>query len=289
MPAHQAARRLAWRRILISTLLIIAFFATSAYLLDLVTGADDGEEDPLVSNTPDPTPTGADSPSPPPTPEPRPDPPETTPTPMLTDDADVPPDGPGVFQYADSEGPVLGDSGTLRRFRLAVEENVAGDPVDTAELAEFVDTTLGDERGWTAGGDLRLQRVPDGAAYDFTIYFATGATAHELCAAGGLQIRGPGLPDGGVSCRVEGQVVLNLNRWQQSVPHFVDQDVPLQVYREMVLNHEVGHELGHGHVGCPEPGEPAPVMQQQTLFLDGCEANPWPYVDGARHTGPPVS
>jgi len=51
------------------------------------------------------------------------------------------------------------------------------------------------------------------------------------------------------------------------------------VYRNYVINHEVGHELGHHHENCPKAGGPAPVMVQQTLDLGGCQA--WPFPSGA--------
>ncbi|MEP7333809.1 MAG: DUF3152 domain-containing protein, partial [Terracoccus sp.] len=47
-------------------------------------------------------------------------------------------------------------------------------------------------------------------------------------------------------------------------------------YRIYLVNHEVGHGIGHGHLQCAGKGTPAPVMMQQTYGLDGCTAWPWP-------------
>lgn len=202
-------------------------------------------------------------------------------TPVLRLTDPVPSTGPGSFTYATGRGEVLGRAGTLLRYRVAVERNVDEHVV---EFAAKVDASLADPRSWIGGGRLRLQRVPDKAAHDFTVYLVTADTARQMCAASGVDIRVDGKPY--TSCRGAGRVIINLDRWMRSVPDYVSAKVPLDQYRTYVVNHEVGHELGHGHEGCPRRGRAAPVMMPQSLFLDGCVANPWPYLEGERYLGP---
>lgn len=201
--------------------------------------------------------------------------------PVLALTGDYSKTGPGTWAYVATQGQVLGTAGNLRRFHVAVETGV---PEDAAAFAAMIDEVLGDARSWTAGRTLRLQRVPGNAPAEFTIYLATPATAQRMCAAGGLDIVVNGVPY--TSCRTSGHVIINLARWRESVPDYVNGKIPLDVYRRYVINHETGHEFGHGHELCPGPGRPAPVMQQQTLGLAGCTANAWPYLDGRRYQGP---
>ncbi|GAB3624682.1 hypothetical protein GCM10027418_27670 [Mariniluteicoccus endophyticus] len=153
-------------------------------------------------------------------------------------------------------------SGRRVRVRLEVENEV---PVDVEQAARIAADTLQDQRSWTGrGGGIHFDFVGDQPA-DLTIHIATPATTDRRC----LPLR----TGGEVSCQNGNSVNLNARRWTEAVPDFRG-DVPL--YRQYLVNHEVGHYLGHGHVPCPGPGQKAPVMQQQTKGLDGCLANPWP-------------
>ena len=67
--------------------------------------------------------------------------------------------------------------------------------------------------------------------------------------------------------------MLNVRRWDHGAADFSD----LGTYRTYLVNHEVGHGLGRGHVGCPASGAPAPVMMQQTKSTGACVPNGWPY------------
>jgi hypothetical protein len=196
-------------------------------------------------------------------------PPEST-------DVDVVPSGTGRFQYGAGDGPVAGNAGPLLRYRVGVENGLG---VSVSEFAAAVEATLADPRSWTAGGTLRLQRVAAGE--DFTVYLASPALSEAMCREDGLRT------ERYTSCRLsDGRVVINSARWLTGVPEY---DAPLVEYRAYVINHEVGHQLGHQHELCPGPGRPAPVMQQQTFGLDGCVPYGWPYRDGARYTGPPAA
>jgi hypothetical protein len=195
--------------------------------------------------------------------------PAKPPAPRIT----YPAAGGGSWTIAPAQtAPAAGRSGRRLRYRVAIERDIRGLPVTV--IAGTVTATLSDPRSWTGGGRWRLQRVGPGDPYDFTVYLATPGTRDELCA---------GASDGYTSCRNGANVVLNAARWVKGVPGY---GANLATYRQYMVNHEVGHRLGNGHERCPGPGEPAPVMQQQTLGLHGCVASPWPYVGGERYAGP---
>jgi hypothetical protein len=181
----------------------------------------------------------------------------------------------GQFAYVSGFGPVLGGAGPIHRFRVAVEKPT---PADAGpDFADEVNRTLGDRRSWIASGRFRFQRVPSSSTAEFTVYLASPKTSKRMCATGGLDTAGY------TSCRLSRKVIINDARWDVAVR---DYGAPLSTYRRYAINHEVGHQLGHGHEACPGKGRPAPVMMQQTFGLKGCLANAWPYLNGQRYTGP---
>ncbi|WP_019545156.1 DUF3152 domain-containing protein [Streptomyces sulphureus] len=158
------------------------------------------------------------------------------------------------------------------RYRVDVEKGL---PLDTDLFTEAVHKTLNDDRSWAHGGERSFERVSSERA-DFVISLASPRTTDVWCAKSGLDTS-----EQKVSCdsAATERVVINAYRWAQGAKTFGDEH--LFAYRQMLINHEVGHRLGHGHVGCPEQGALAPVMMQQTKFLstDGatCRPNAWPY------------
>ncbi|SEG61828.1 Protein of unknown function [Actinacidiphila yanglinensis] len=211
-------------------------------------------------------------------------PPQETATPKATPKASaskpgtakVPTHGTGTFSTADASAQPVGH-GDIRRYEVQVE---GGTGVASASAAREIQDILGDPRGWTDDGRDGFQLVSSGPA-DFVIKIATPDTVDDICGAAGLHTHGE------VNCDVGATVVVNLKRWILGSPEF---DGPIHDYRALIINHEVGHRIGHGHEGCPGTGKLAPVMMQQIDGLHGCKANAWPYDSNGHYIqGPPVA
>lgn len=174
---------------------------------------------------------------------------------------DPPQSGKGTYQVASGGAGTPDGSGNTVEYIVEVEEGL---PFDADEFAADVHAILTDERGWGHKGDLRFERVDDGPV-PIRVSLSSADLTDEKCH--------PLLTRGRVSCWNGTRAVINAERWGMGVDTYDDD---ILSYREYLINHEVGHGLGHGHENCPADGAPSPVMVQQTKSLEGCEPNPWP-------------
>jgi len=138
----------------------------------------------------------------------------------------------------------------------------------TADIEAVVRSTLTDPRGWEqAGFEFRF----DDMNAPYVLVLAEADEVDALCApydTGGLY-----------SCQNGPVVALNADRWRTATPEWTDD---LATYRQMLVNHEVGHLLGRHHPPAPqrpESGRRALVMSQQSTELDGGLPNPWPLLE----------
>ncbi|MFI1417119.1 DUF3152 domain-containing protein [Streptomyces sp. NPDC020731] len=156
-------------------------------------------------------------------------------------------------------------------YRVDVEQGLG---LDGELFAEAVQKTLNDNRSWAHNGARTFERVHSGEV-DFVITLAGPDTTAAWCAKSGLDTTVDN-----VSCdsAATERVMINADRWAQGADTYGDK---IHAYRQMLINHEIGHRLGFNHVTCDKDGDLAPVMQQQTKFLDhggiSCRPNAWPY------------
>ncbi|WP_327273602.1 DUF3152 domain-containing protein [Streptomyces sp. NBC_01224] len=180
----------------------------------------------------------------------------------------------GRFTVARAGASDTSDTRKGNAYRVEVED---GSGVDPDRAAAEIARILAAPRGWSHHGEHTFRQVTGGPA-GLVIRIATPKTTDAICGRSGLDTHGE------VNCRVGADVMVNLKRWQQGSPEFHG---PLADYRALIINHEVGHWLGHGHKTCPGKGRPAPAMMQQIYGLKGCVSNPWPYDAKGHYLGGP--
>lgn len=158
------------------------------------------------------------------------------------------------------------DQNVVAATRRVVTYDIMTKGTITADLAEFrtlANASLNDGRGWGRIGVV-FTEVQSGG--DFTLALSEASQMTSFSSGCGVDY----------SCRAGRFVIINQDRWLGATASWNNAGGSLRDYRHMVVNHEVGHWLGHDHESCPGAGQPAPVMQQQSIDLQGCAFNPWP-------------
>ncbi|GFH37703.1 DUF3152 domain-containing protein [Streptomyces pacificus] len=182
--------------------------------------------------------------------------------------------GPGKFDAVPGLDQAPGE-GRKVRYRVDVEQGLG---LDGALFADAVQQTLNDERSWAHGGAMSFERISSGEP-EFVITLASPGTTAVWCAKSGLDTTVDNVSCDSASTE---RVMINAYRWARGAETYGAG--AMLSYRQMLINHEVGHRLGHGHVNCRTSGALAPVMQQQTKSLDiggiTCRPNPWVHPGG---------
>ena len=150
---------------------------------------------------------------------------------------------------------------TKFNYGIRIEPSLGLDPLCIKNLLFLI---LNNDLGWTNVAEKSFQ-LTSAEESDYVYIFASPNKTDELCA--------PIETNSIYSCRNENNIVLNFFRWQEGAVDFKND---METYRIYLINHETGHILGWGHVGCPKEGAVAPVMMQQSKGTDGCVPYGWP-------------
>jgi hypothetical protein len=188
--------------------------------------------------------------------------------------------GAGTFRILKGHSKAVG-KGKLFRYSIDVEKGLSG--IDLNAYAATVQRVLSDPRSW-AGHGVSVQRV-DSGRIDFHVTLVSSYTVRDMC---GYEIKVETscyLRAGANSAAKVNRAVINNSRWVRGAAAYIGD---VGAYREYLINHEVGHALGHQHAHACLPSGQAPAMMEQTVGLMSaathklCEANPWPYPPGAK-------
>ena len=176
------------------------------------------------------------------------------------------PGGTNTASTADARGHMV-DGMKVIYYKTMVWGDVAS---SFSEFKKNVADTLNDARGWVRAG-LRFVEVSQGQ--DVNVILSDPA---HLGITPGCSSE--------LSCTTwANQVIINDVRWREGTEPSRAAGMSTRDYQHMVVNHEMGHWLGHyAHIeGCTAEngflGGPAPIMLQQSTGLRGCTSfNAWP-------------
>lgn len=202
--------------------------------------------------------------------------------------------GEGTFTVVSTKHEPENPDAPLRWVSIAVEDGIA---IDARAARAFVMDVLQDNRSW--GSDGRLEFVETDGVADYRIVFASPFTtaaecpeAHVAVHAGPVVTESTGPSpdaesgevedvevvdageDGGVTvCAEDGLIMISMYDWSAGYGLFGTDRTAARAY---ILNHRMGHLLGHAESQCA--GGRADVMDDQTGEL-ACEPNAWPFPD----------
>lgn len=137
---------------------------------------------------------------------------------------------------------------------------------DLNEFLQILKSVLQDPKGWRSYGYEFVEGNNEKAVKKVEILLCTDKYVKKTCNTINLSCYDPQTD----------KIYLNFNNWQGGSKS----DLPINRYREYVINHEMGHALGFEHTKCPKTaGNKASVMQQMSKGPDHikpCVSNEWP-------------
>jgi len=200
----------------------------------------------------------------------------------------------GIITVVPGIGSPAASAGDVRWVSVAVEDGVT---INAAAFKSYVVSTLNANRGWGSGHAVQFVST-DGVA-DYRIVLASPYTAKVLCPdthvtkpAGSFVQASPTpapahaatstvSPSPGAvvkspwSCAQDGVIVISSYDWTAGFPAYATDYAGSRAY---ILDHDLGHLLGHKDVACAGGRANVMVVQEATL-PDGCTVNPWPSPD----------
>lgn len=188
---------------------------------------------------------------------------QSTPEPLSTDERST------ILAKAEQTASESGNGLITYTYCVASKGEVG----DLTEFANTVFSTLNDPRGWPRAGAVFQENEgadpntdPNACSMTLTLAAADQMTSFSTECSDEY------------SCRVGNDVIINIDRWNNATEGWRNAGGTVERYRTMVINHEVGHRLGHldNELTCPAVNQPAPLMQQQSMDLLGCVPNEWP-------------